>query len=87
MVAVFLLHAGWQDQFVQKHPIATKRVLRAILKATDLCANEPERMARLMVERGFTPRMMMPARRCKSCPTAFGAIMIPRIRCASTLCG
>ena len=45
-----------RTEFVQKYPIATKRVLRAILKATDLCANEPERMARLMVEQGFTPR-------------------------------
>jgi NitT/TauT family transport system substrate-binding protein len=45
-----------RTEFVQKYPIATKRVVRAILKATDLCASEPERMARLMVERGFTPR-------------------------------
>jgi NitT/TauT family transport system substrate-binding protein len=45
-----------RTEFVHKYPIATKRVVRAILKATDLCAGEPERMARLMVERGFTPR-------------------------------
>ena len=32
--------AGNRD-FVNKHPIATKRVLRAILKATDLCASQP----------------------------------------------
>jgi NitT/TauT family transport system substrate-binding protein len=32
--------------FVQQHPIATKRALRAILKAADLCAQEPERAAR-----------------------------------------
>ena len=30
---------------VRKHPIATKRVLRAVLKAADLCAAEPERVA------------------------------------------
>jgi NitT/TauT family transport system substrate-binding protein len=45
-----------RTEFVQKYPIATKRVVRAILKAADLCANEPQRVARLMVERGFTPR-------------------------------
>ncbi len=45
-----------RTEFVQKYPIATKRVLRALLKAADLCANEPERMARLMVERGFSNR-------------------------------
>src|SRR5215831_8950927 len=42
--------------YVRKYPVATKRVLRAILKATDLCATKPERVARSLVERGFTPR-------------------------------
>jgi len=39
---------------VRQHPAATKRALRAILKATDVCAREPETTARLMVERGYT---------------------------------
>jgi NitT/TauT family transport system substrate-binding protein len=43
-------------EYVQSHPIATKRVLRAILKATDLCATEPTRVARQIVDGGFTPR-------------------------------
>ena len=43
-------------EFVQKHPVATKRALRAILKATDVCALEPDRAAQLIVEKGFTPR-------------------------------
>jgi len=43
-------------EFVRRHPVATKRVLRAILKAADLCALEPERAARSLVEGGFTPR-------------------------------
>ena len=41
-------------KFVERHPVATKRAIRAILKATDLCALEPERSARVIVERGFT---------------------------------
>jgi NitT/TauT family transport system substrate-binding protein len=41
--------------FVSKHPIATKRALRAMLKATDVCATRPEQTARLLVDRGFTP--------------------------------
>ena len=41
--------------FVQNHPVATKRTLRAILKAADICANEPERAAQHMVDGGFTP--------------------------------
>ena len=42
--------------YVRKYPVATKRVLRAVLKATDLCATEPARVARSLVDRGFTPR-------------------------------
>lgn len=41
--------------FVEKHPTATKRALRAIMKATDICAREPERVARFLVEKGYTP--------------------------------
>ena len=43
-------------EYVENHPVATKRVLRAVLKATDLCASEPARAARLLVDGGFTPR-------------------------------
>jgi NitT/TauT family transport system substrate-binding protein len=42
--------------FVHEHPIATKRVTRAILKATDLCVTEPERVARMLIDGGFTER-------------------------------
>src|SRR3954468_9923316 len=47
--------AGNKD-FIRKNPVATKRVLRAILKATDLCASEPARVAQRMVDAGFTQR-------------------------------
>jgi NitT/TauT family transport system substrate-binding protein len=39
--------------FVRKHPVATKRAIRAILKAVDVCAREPERAARVLVEKGY----------------------------------
>ena len=39
--------------FVQKHPVATKRAMRAILKATAICALEPERTARAVVAKGL----------------------------------
>ena len=42
-------------EFVRKYPVATKRVLRAILKAADFCAAEPAQAARAIVDRGFTP--------------------------------
>jgi len=43
-------------EFVRKNPIATKRVVRAMLRATDLCVSEPALVAQRMVDRGFTPR-------------------------------
>ena len=40
-------------EFVLKNPVASKRVLRAILKTTDLCASDPACAARQLVDRGF----------------------------------
>jgi NitT/TauT family transport system substrate-binding protein len=48
--------AGNTD-FINRHPMATKRVLRAILKATDLCVTEPIWVAQRMVDEGFTARL------------------------------
>jgi NitT/TauT family transport system substrate-binding protein len=45
--------AGNAD-FVHDHPIATKRVLRAVLKANDICAAEPEKVTQLLIDRGYT---------------------------------
>ncbi len=42
--------------FVRKHPVATKRALRAFAKATDVCALEPDRVARSLVEKKWTDR-------------------------------
>jgi NitT/TauT family transport system substrate-binding protein len=43
-------------RFTASYPAATRRVLRAFLKAADICALEPDRAARLLVDRGFEPR-------------------------------
>src|SRR6516164_575236 len=47
--------AGNRD-YVRRHPAATKRVVRAFLKAADLCARAPEQAARTLVAGGFTDR-------------------------------
>jgi len=44
--------AAWRD-YVARNPVATKRVIRAMLKAAELCASEPERAARRLVDGGF----------------------------------
>lgn len=41
--------------YVNRYPVATKRVLRSILKAADLCASDPEMVARQMVDQEFVP--------------------------------
>jgi len=49
----FCCTVGGNREFVRRHPVATKRAVRAILKAADICAREPERAARTVVERGY----------------------------------
>jgi NitT/TauT family transport system substrate-binding protein len=41
-------------EFVRAHPVATKRAVRAILKASTICDLEPDRVARFVVDRDFT---------------------------------
>jgi NitT/TauT family transport system substrate-binding protein len=43
-------------EFVRSRPLATKRLLRALLKANDVCAAEPEQTARRLVDVGFAHR-------------------------------
>jgi len=43
-------------EFVRKYPIATKRVLRAILKAADHCSTDPAAVGHRLVDGGFTDR-------------------------------
>jgi NitT/TauT family transport system substrate-binding protein len=45
--------AGRPD-YVTNYPVATKRVLRAILKSADLCASNPARAAQRLVDGGVT---------------------------------
>jgi NitT/TauT family transport system substrate-binding protein len=43
-------------EFVRAHPVATKRALRAILKAADVCARDPARAAQFLVDKGYASR-------------------------------
>ncbi|MGH8672981.1 MAG: ABC transporter substrate-binding protein [Burkholderiales bacterium] len=51
--------------FVRKHPVATRRAMRAILKANAICAAEPERVNKLLVDKGYVtkPRFALQALR------------------------
>jgi ABC-type nitrate/sulfonate/bicarbonate transport system substrate-binding protein len=45
--------------FVQRHPIATKHALRAILKAADICAADPQSAARFLSDKLYEPRFQI----------------------------
>jgi NitT/TauT family transport system substrate-binding protein len=47
--------AGNRD-YIRRNPVATKRVLRAVIKAAEICGTQPERVAQRIVDAGFTPR-------------------------------
>jgi NitT/TauT family transport system substrate-binding protein len=42
--------------FVARNPVATKRALRAILKSADICAADPERVARFLADKFYETR-------------------------------
>ena len=51
------ISAAWlaaNTDFVRNNPVATKRALRAILRATDICHGQPERVAQRMADFGFS---------------------------------
>jgi NitT/TauT family transport system substrate-binding protein len=48
----FCCMAAGNAEFIRRNPVGTKRALRAILKAADLCAAQPEQMATSLVNRG-----------------------------------
>jgi len=51
----FCCMIGARPEFVSRYPVATRRAVRAVLKATDWCAREPEAAARVMVSKGYEP--------------------------------
>jgi len=42
--------------YVRNYPVATKRVVRALLKAADICTNDPAAVAQRLVDAEFTSR-------------------------------
>src|SRR5262249_14959533 len=56
--------------FARKHPVATKRALRAILKAADICALDPDRAARSLEAQGVAKRYDYALQTMKDVPYA-----------------
>jgi NitT/TauT family transport system substrate-binding protein len=57
-------------EFVRRHPAATKRAIRAIMKANTVCALEPGRVARILVARGYTTQYEYAVQALKELPYA-----------------
>ena len=55
-------------EFVQKNPVATKRAMRAILKAADLCSVKPDQSAQLLVDKGFKTTQQFALQMMKEIP-------------------
>jgi NitT/TauT family transport system substrate-binding protein len=49
----FCCMVGANRQFVEKNPAATRRALRALLKAANVCALDPDKASRFLVDRGY----------------------------------
>jgi NitT/TauT family transport system substrate-binding protein len=52
----FCCLAATNRTFLSRYPVATKRALRAMIKATELCIADPERASRIMVDRGVSKK-------------------------------
>ncbi|CAH2395781.1 ABC transporter substrate-binding protein [Mesorhizobium ventifaucium] len=55
----FCCMAVANTDFIRSNPLATKRALRALLKATDICHQQPERAAQWMADVGFSHECAM----------------------------
>ena len=54
--------------FARKHPVAAKRAVRAILKASEICAAEPERATKAYTNQGFAPNPELARQAVKEVP-------------------
>src|SRR5262249_47670302 len=66
----FCCMLGANREFARKHPIATKRVLRAVIKAAELCTAQPEWAARRIVDGGFSKQYDFALQAIKDLPYA-----------------
>jgi NitT/TauT family transport system substrate-binding protein len=55
-------------EFVRKHPVAVKRALRGILKANAICTLDPQRVGKLLVDKGYTKNLDYAVQTIKELP-------------------
>jgi NitT/TauT family transport system substrate-binding protein len=64
----FCCIANVNRNWMEQHPVATKRALRALFKGADVTGKEPERAARAMVDGGFTDSYDLAVENLKEVP-------------------
>jgi NitT/TauT family transport system substrate-binding protein len=74
-------------EFVRKHPVATKRALRAILKSVNVCAVHPAGVARTLVDRGSRRTSTTRRTPLKPSRTGSGTTTARPTRCVSMRSG
>lgn len=57
-----------RTEYVERYPLATKRVLRAVLKGADVCVSNPEMVARLLIDGGHADNYEYVARMLAEIP-------------------
>ena len=64
----FCCMTGANRDFVRRNPLATKAILRAILKSADVCQSDPDGTAQFMVNRGYTGDPVQTAQALREIP-------------------
>ena len=64
----FCCMATVNRNFMEKHPVATKRALRALVRGADATAKDPDRAARVMVDGNFTPNFQYTCQNLREMP-------------------
>ena len=86
LVPVLLLSPRREPDFVRARPVATKRLMRAVLKAVDICVTQPDRVARLLGAKKFAPREDYAFQALKEIPYDRWRQVIPKPHSATTPC-
>jgi NitT/TauT family transport system substrate-binding protein len=55
-------------EFVRRYPVTTKRAVRALLKAADICDSDPMKVARFLSDKLYEPRFQIGLEVVKSLP-------------------
>jgi len=64
----FCCMLGANRDFVRRYPVTTKRAMRAILKAADICDSDPSKVARFLSDKLYEPRYQIGLEVVKSLP-------------------